>query len=105
MAEIELRSGRVAVVWVPVGADEIGEFRSTGERAAALHALAGLHPRVHINLDAILRVGTLLRVRSGTYRASCGAHDGAQGRYAPAAGQPADGDWSCRWIRCTRRAP
>lgn len=93
VADLVIGSGHLAVVWAPVGAAEFSPFEELR---------AGDSP-VRLDLDHILGVGTLLRIRPGTYRATCGWHDGTRGRYAPSAetdhSGDADDDWSCRWIR------
>ncbi|WP_405605288.1 hypothetical protein OG741_37375 [Streptomyces sp. NBC_01410] len=107
VGELELRSGRVVVVWAAVGANETGSFATPQERAASLSALARLNPPVQLNLDHILGLGTVLWVKPGTYRVTCGWHEGTRGRYMSEEemyGPPqsyADDDWSCRWVRFT----
>ncbi|MFI1168620.1 hypothetical protein ACH4UM_34910 [Streptomyces sp. NPDC020801] len=104
---LELRSGQVVVVWAAVGANEIGSFVTPQENDSSLSALTRLNPPVQLNLDHRLGVGTVLWVKPGTYRVTCGWHEGTRGRYMPeeewyGSPQPsADDDWSCRWVRFT----
>ncbi|GIE76781.1 hypothetical protein Aph02nite_27310 [Actinoplanes philippinensis] len=91
--DLDLPSGRVAVVWAAAPAAEV----------AAPPADAALDPPVRLSLPGILGVGAMLALRPGRYRVSHGSHDGAAGRFAPA-GRPGDGDRSCRWVRLDRHA-
>lgn len=108
VGELELRSVRVVVVWAAVMAHETGLYATWQERAASLDALARLNPPVQLNLDHQLGLGTVLWVKSGTYRATWGLDEGTRGRYLPEEEmykppQPnADDDWSCRRVRFTR---
>ncbi|WP_113704958.1 hypothetical protein [Nonomuraea lactucae] len=107
-AELDLQTGRVAVVWAPVGATEVGPFSTIEETTAGLRALTEQDSPVKLDLDDLRGVGTLLRVRPGRYQVSRGLHEGTRGRYAPFEeqyGPPVPGnddDWSCRWIRFAR---
>lgn len=108
VGDIELRSGRVVVVWATVGAHETGSFATPQERAASLGALARMIPPVQLNVDGQGGLGTVLWVKPGAYRVTCGWHEGTRGRYMSAeemhgpARSYADDDWSCRWVRFTR---
>ncbi|MFL9684780.1 hypothetical protein [Streptomyces sp. KL110A] len=108
VGELELLSGRVVVVWAAVNAHETGSYATPQERAASIKALARLNPPVQLNLDGQLGLGTVLWVKPGTYRVTCGWHEGTRGQYmseeemyGPAQSY-ADDDWSCRWVRFTR---
>ncbi|MEU9891261.1 hypothetical protein [Sphaerisporangium sp. NPDC051011] len=108
VGELELRSGRVVVVWAAVNAHETGSYATPQERAASIKALARLNPPVQLNLDGQGGLGTVLWVRPGTYRVTCGWHEGTRGQYMSTeemygpAQSYADDDWSCRWVRFTR---
>ncbi|BEL03329.1 hypothetical protein Q0Z83_015200 [Actinoplanes sichuanensis] len=84
--EIDLPTGRVAVVWAAAPAAEV--VRSSPDQ---------------LDLPELLNIGALTSVPPGRYRIGHGHHDGADGRYAPA-GPPVGGDHSCRWIRLERSA-
>ncbi|MFF6973970.1 MULTISPECIES: hypothetical protein [Streptomyces] len=111
VGDLELPGGRVVVAWAAAGSREndIGSFADPGERAAALRALARLHPPVPLHLDHVLHVGALLSTEPGIYRVSSGWHEGTRGRSMPAEerhGPPraaGDDDWSCLWVRFSRR--
>ncbi|MFE7131866.1 hypothetical protein ACFVIM_13475 [Streptomyces sp. NPDC057638] len=109
VGELELPSGRAVVVWAAVNADETGSYASARERAASLKALARLNPPVPLHLDGQQGLGTVLWVRPGTYRVTCGWHQGTRGQYMPQeephgpAPSATDDDWSCRWVRFTHR--
>ncbi|MFK0215374.1 hypothetical protein [Streptomyces sp. NPDC090298] len=104
---LTLRSGRAVVVGSAVNADETGSYATPQEREASIQALARLHPPVQLHLDDQRGLGTVLWVKPGTYRVTCGWHDGARGRYMSEeeingpARTSADDDWSCRWVRFT----
>ncbi|MET8983524.1 hypothetical protein ABZX85_48995 [Streptomyces sp. NPDC004539] len=79
----------------PAQETEVGELQLPGGRAVVVWA-------------AEQAAGAVLRVEPGTYRVTCGWHEGTRGRYLPQEemyGPPrpyADDDWSCRWVRFTR---
>ncbi|MEU9336794.1 hypothetical protein AB0D49_27125 [Streptomyces sp. NPDC048290] len=108
MGEVVFPSGRAVVAWAAVGADETGSYATPQERAATLGALARLHPPVPLNVDGQVGLGTVLWVTPGTYRVTCGGHEGTRGRYMSQEEQygaqwsSVDDDWSCRWVRFTR---
>lgn len=91
---LDLPSGRLAVVWAPVAAADV-----TGLDSPTVPA--------RLDVDHLVGIGTLLRVRPGRYLVRHGSLEGTRGRYAPAEehhGPPVpagDADWSCRWLRLT----
>ncbi|MFE2012936.1 hypothetical protein [Streptomyces sp. NPDC059491] len=107
VGQLTLRSGRAVVVATAVNAHETGSYATPQEREASIQALARLNPPVQLNLDDQLGLGAVLRVEPGTYRVTCGWHEGTRGRYMPEEeihGPPrsyGDDDWSCRWVRFT----
>ncbi|MET8830125.1 hypothetical protein ABZX40_32500 [Streptomyces sp. NPDC004610] len=107
--ELRLRGGRVVVAWAGLNADETGAYADARERAESIAALARLNPPVALNTDDQVGLGTILRVRPGTYRVTYGWHEGTRGRYMPSEEsqgpvrrQYKDDDWSCRWVRFTQ---
>ncbi|MFJ8295270.1 hypothetical protein ACIQ9R_05300 [Streptomyces sp. NPDC094447] len=107
VGQLTVRSGRVVVVATGVDADETGSYATPQEREASIRALGRLNPPVQLNLDGQLGLGTVLWVKPGTYRVTCGWHEGKRGRYMPEEEMYgplqsyADEDWSCRWVRFT----
>ncbi|MFJ2060057.1 hypothetical protein ACIOMM_29495 [Streptomyces sp. NPDC087908] len=107
VGQLAVRSGRVVVVATGVDADETGSYATPREREASLRALGRLNPPVQLHLEDQRGLGTVLWVRPGTYRVTCGWHEGARGRYMPEEEMNgplrsyADDDWSCRWVRFT----
>lgn len=107
VGQLNLRSGRAVVVGAAVSADETGSYATPREREAAIQALARLRPPIQLNLDGQRGLGTVLWVKPGTYRVTCGWHEGTRGRYMTedeineTAVSYADDDWSCRWVRFT----
>ncbi|MFD8210688.1 hypothetical protein ACFV2S_30340 [Streptomyces sp. NPDC059695] len=108
VGRLTLRSGKVVVVGAAVNADETGSYATAQEREASIQALARLNPPVQLHLDGQRGLGTVLWVEPGTYRVTCGWHEGTRGRYmseeeiqGPARSYAED-DWSCRWVRFTR---
>lgn len=96
VGELDVPGGVLTVVWAPVAAAEVGPLPTPVEAPVAL------------NLDHLLGVGTVLRVRPGRYQVSRGSLVGTRGQYAPLEeqyGPPVagnDDDWNCRWLRLTR---
>ncbi|MFC4066583.1 hypothetical protein [Actinoplanes subglobosus] len=91
VGEIDLPSGRIAVVWAATPADEVIDL------PAAL--AAGRDTPIKLDLPGLVGIGALLPIRPGRYRIGHGDHQGADGRYAPAGPATGQGDWSCRWLR------
>jgi hypothetical protein len=94
VADLDLPTGRIAVVWAATCAGDVADLASK--------AAGALDEPVRLNSPGIRGVGAFLRVTPGRYRVRHGFHDGAAGRYAPEDGS-GDGDWSCRWLRLDLR--
>jgi hypothetical protein len=94
VADLDVPTGRIAVVWAATGAGEVADL--------ATRTAGALDEPMRLDVHGIRGVGALLRVAPGRYQASHGIHDGMDGRYAPANGT-GDGDWSCRWLRLDRQ--
>ena len=87
LAEVQIRSGNVVVVWSPVQPSDHAEGREPG---AWMRAAAAAQSPVPLSMPGMSNIGLLFRLERGAYQVACGTHETA--------------DWSSRWARFVRVA-
>jgi hypothetical protein len=85
MARLDIRSGKVTVVWSPARPSDHIEDQDPGPW---LRAAAEDNSPVHLNQPGMSNIGILFLVQRGQYQVACGTHEAE--------------NWSCRWARFIR---